>query len=52
MEIRQLSMPYNQSCLSRRGERFQQVDISLKEAVNKDEGDFSNFKEEDLRIQD
>jgi hypothetical protein len=32
--------------------RLQQVDIPLKEEVNKDEEDFSNFKEEDLEIQD
>jgi hypothetical protein len=45
-------MPYNQSCLSKTDkskERLQQVDIPLKEKVNKDEED---FKEEDLRIQD
>ena len=52
MAIRQLSMPYNQSCLSRRAERLQQVDIPLKEGVNKDEEDFSNFNKEDLGIQD
>ena len=52
MEIRQLSMPYNQSCLSRRAGRLQQVDIPLKEGVNKDEEDFSNFKEEGLGIRD
>jgi len=28
------------------------VDVPLKEAVNKDKGDFNNFKEEDLGIQD
>jgi hypothetical protein len=32
--------------------RFQQVDIPLKEEVNKDEEDFSDFKKEDLGIQD
>ncbi|XP_034910967.1 uncharacterized protein [Populus alba] len=52
MEIRQLNMPYNQSCLSMRVGRFQQVDIPLKEGVKKDEEDFNNFKEKDLGIQD
>jgi hypothetical protein len=55
MEIRQLSMPYKQSCLSKTDmskRRLQQVDIPLKEEVNKHEEDFSNFKEEDLGIQD
>jgi translation elongation factor P/translation initiation factor 5A len=32
--------------------RLQQVDIPLKEEVNKQEEDFSDFKEEDLGIQD
>jgi hypothetical protein len=32
--------------------RLQQVDIPLKEEVNKHEEDFSDFKEEDLGIQD
>jgi len=32
--------------------RLQQVDVPLKEEVHKDEEDFSNFKEEDLGIQD
>jgi hypothetical protein len=54
MEIRQLSMPYKQSCLSKtdmsKG-RLQQVDIPLKEEVNKHEEDFNDFKEEDLGIQ-
>jgi len=54
MEIKQLSMPYKQSCLSRtdmsKG-RPQQVDILLKEEVHKDEEDFSNSKKEDLGIQ-
>ena len=49
-----MSMPYKQSCLSMtdmsKG-RLQQVDIPLKEGVNKDEEDFSNYKEEDLGIQ-
>ncbi|XP_011011323.1 PREDICTED: protein DEHYDRATION-INDUCED 19 homolog 4-like [Populus euphratica] len=45
-------MPYNQSYLSRRVRRFQQVDIPLKEGVNKEKEDFRNFKEEDLGIQD
>ena len=31
--------------------RLQQVEIPLKEEVNKDKEDFSDFKEEDLRIQ-
>jgi len=48
-------MPYNQSCLSKtdmsKG-RLQQVDIPLKEEVNKDKEDFSDFKKEDLGIQD
>jgi hypothetical protein len=54
MEIRQLSMPYKQSYLSKtyisKG-RLQQIDIPLKEEVNKHEEDFSDFKEEDLGIQ-
>jgi hypothetical protein len=32
--------------------RLQQVDIPLKEEVNKHEEDFNDFKEEDLGIQD
>jgi translation elongation factor P/translation initiation factor 5A len=32
--------------------RLQQVDIPLKEEVNKHDEDFSDFKEEDLGIQD
>jgi len=48
-------MPYNQICLSKtdmsKG-RLQQVDIPLKEEVNKDEEDFNDFKKEDLGIQD
>jgi hypothetical protein len=55
MEIRQLSMPYKQGCLSKtdmsKG-RLQQVAIPLGEEVNKDKEDFSDFKEEDLGIQD
>ena len=54
MEIRQLSMPYKQSCLSRtdmsKG-RLQQVDIPLKQEVSNPEEDFSNSKVEDLGIQ-
>ena len=54
MEIRPLSMPYKQSCLSRpdmsKG-RLQQVDIPLQQEVNNPEEDFSNSKEEDLGIQ-
>ena len=54
MEIRPLSMPYKQSCLSRtymsKG-RIQQVDIPLKQEVNNLEEDFSDSKEEDLGIQ-
>ena len=50
-----MSMPYKQSYLSKtyisKG-RLQQIDISLKEEVNKHEEDFSDFKEEDLGIQD
>ena len=48
METKQLSMPYNQSSLSRTAGRVQQVDIPLKEGVNKDKEDFSNFKEEEV----
>ena len=47
-----MSMSYNQSCLSKRAERLQQVDIPFKEGVNKDEEDFNNFKEEGLGIRD
>jgi len=47
-------MPYKQSYLSKtyisKG-RLQQIDIPLKEEVNKHEEDFSDFKEEDLGIQ-
>ena len=54
MEIRPLSMPYKQSCLSKtdmsKG-RLQQVDIPLKQEVNNPEEDFSDSKEEDLGIQ-
>ena len=54
MEIRPLSIPYKQSCLSKtdmsKG-RLQQVDIPLKQEVNNPEEDFSNSKEEDLGIQ-
>ena len=50
-----MSMPYKQSYLSKtyisKG-RLQQIDIPLKEEVNKHEEDFSDFKEEDLGIQD
>jgi len=48
-------MPYNQIYLSKtnmRNGRLQELDIPLKEEVNKDEEDFNNFKEEDLGIQD
>jgi len=44
-------MPYNQSYLSRRVGRFQQLDIPLKEAVNKAEGDLNDSNEEDLGTQ-
>ena len=54
MEIRPLSMPYKQNCLSKtdmsKG-RNQQVDIPLKQEVNNLEKDFSDSKEEDLGIQ-
>ena len=55
MEIRQLSISYNQNCPIKKKDmskgRLQQVEIPLKEEVNKDKEDFSDFKEEDLRIQ-
>jgi len=54
MSSLQLSMPYKQSCLSKTDmskERLQQVDIPLKEEVNKEEEDFRDFKAEDLGIQ-
>jgi len=47
-------MPYKQSCLSKTNMskgRLQQVDIPLKEEVNKEEEDFRDFKAEDLGIQ-
>jgi hypothetical protein len=54
MSSLQLSMPYKQSCLSKtdmsKG-RLQEVDIPLKEEVNKEEEDFRDFKAEDLGIQ-
>jgi hypothetical protein len=55
MEIKQLSMPYKQSYLSKidmRKRRLQQVVIPLGEELNKDNEDFNDFKEEDLGIQD
>ena len=54
MEIRPLSMPYKQSCLSKtdmsKG-RLQQVATPLKEEVNNPEEDSSNSKEKVLGIQ-
>jgi len=55
IEIRQLSMTYKQSCLSKTNMsngRLQQVAIPLGEEVNKDKKDFNDFKKEDTGIQD
>jgi len=55
IEIRQLSMPYKQSCLSKTNMskgRLQQVAIPLGEEVNKDKKDFIDFKKVDTGIQD